>query len=91
MSLPGFESRLDFEVREAQMVAMVAPACAHVRYACTPHSPRRGSIGRLRLVTARPAEGKTRAPDSASIKVCVCSDMDFVLVLVNMTGGCGVL
>ena len=55
VSLPEFESRLDFEVREAQMVAMVAPACAHVRYACTPHSPRRGSIGRLRLVTARPA------------------------------------
>ena len=44
--------------------------------------------GRLSLVTARTTREETEGCDSAAaIKVCICSAMDFVLVVVNMTGG----
>ena len=43
--------------------------------------------GRLSLVTARTTREETQGCDSAPVKVCICSPMDFVLVVVNMTGG----
>ena len=43
--------------------------------------------GRLSLVTARTTREETQGYDSAPVRVCICSPMDFVLVVVNMTGG----
>ena len=43
--------------------------------------------GRLSLVTARTTREETQGYDSAPVTVCICSPVDFVLVVVNMTGG----
>ena len=74
----------------ATVASSVSPRVPTLCTRVPPNSPRREEpprVGRLSLVTARTAREETQGYDSAVIKVCICSATDFVLVVVNMTGG----
>ena len=75
------------------LAAVASTVSPHVPTLCTrvppilPAGEEPPRDGRLSLVTARTTREETQGCDSASVKVFICSPMDFVLVVVNMTGG----